>query len=62
MEVLRAEYQRKGDVSRLGWERWRERVGEREKGRVRNNNKKWIKIVKKEYLNEVVKENRMFDV
>ena len=62
MEVLRAEYQREGDVSRLGWERWRERVGEREKGRVRNNNKKWIKIVKKEYLNEVVKENRMFDV
>ena len=62
MEVLRAEYQREGDVSRPGWERWRERMGEREKGRVRNNNKKWIKIVKKEYLNEVVKENRMFDV
>ena len=62
MEVLRTEYQREGDVSRLGWERWRERVGEREKGRVRNNNKKWIKILKKEYLNEVVKENRMFDV
>ena len=40
----------------------RERVGEKDKGRVRNNNKKWIKILKKEYLNEVVKENRMFDV
>ena len=31
-----------------------ETVGERDKGRVRNK-KKWLKILKKEYLNEVEK-------
>ena len=49
---------------------WVEKDGEivgdkdrdRDRGRLRNNFKKWIKILKKEYLNEVIKKNRMFDV
>ena len=58
MEVLRAEYHREGEVSRQGQERWRDSGRERQ----REREKKRIKILKKEYFNEVVKENRMFDV
>ena len=54
MEVLRAEYQREGEVSRQGQERWRDRGREKKK---KNKN------IKERIFNEVVKKkNRMFNV
>ena len=43
-------------LEQLGWER------ERHRGRERKNKKCLKKIINKEYLNEVVKKNRNFDI